>query len=109
MGTVTLMEGVVHPGGGLVVSGLHVPLPADEAAPGARLQVAVRPEDVDVVEPGASGAAAGVVTDCAYLGHGFRLRVRLDGGPEVVAQARAAAVAGQTVWLRARAASVIPA
>ena len=109
MGTVTLMEGVVQPGGGLVVSGLHVPLPADTAAAGARLQVAVRPEDVEVVDPGAPGAAAGVVAECAYLGHGFRVRVRLHGGPEMVAHARDAAQPGDIVWLRARAASVIPA
>jgi hypothetical protein len=50
-----------------------------------------------------------VVIECAYLGHGFRVRARLEGGPEVVALARAAAAPGQAVWLRARAGSVIPA
>ena len=46
--------------------------------------------------------------DCAYLGHGFRVRVATADGLEIVAHTRSALGPGQPVWVRIREAAVLP-
>ena len=108
VGTVTLLDGVVQPDGSLLASGVRLPLALQGAAPGTRVQVALRPEDVEVREREVEGSVAAVVTECAYLGHGFRVRARVAEALDVVAYARAAVEPGQAVWLRPGAAAVVP-
>ncbi len=76
-----------------------------DAAPGARVRLGVRPEELSAsTQPG--GEAAEVVT-AMVLGHHLQLVARLPGGPELLArQPRAAADpglatlrAGDPVWL----------
>jgi ABC-type Fe3+/spermidine/putrescine transport system ATPase subunit len=102
LGTVTMLDGEVQADGRVRVLGQALEL---SAAPGAPVRVAVRPENVEVGE-GPAGSA-GVVRDCAYLGHGFRVRVAIDG-VEIVAHARKAPAVGETVRVRIREAAVVP-
>jgi hypothetical protein len=72
------------------------------------VRVAVRPEDVEMHEDAAEGRLAGVVKECAFLGHAFRARVGVADGLDLVAYARAPLEPGRRVWLRAREGAVIP-
>jgi ABC-type Fe3+/spermidine/putrescine transport system ATPase subunit len=102
LGTVTLLDGEAQRDGRVRALGQEIEA---SAAPGARIRVAVRPENVEV--SGTPAGAAGVVRDCAYLGHGFRVTVSVDG-VEVVAHARGPLEPGQPVWIRIREAAVLP-
>jgi putative spermidine/putrescine transport system ATP-binding protein len=46
---------------------------------GERVTVGVRPENVELAEPGSDGAIASVVTDVAYLGEARRITVEATG------------------------------
>jgi ABC-type Fe3+/spermidine/putrescine transport system ATPase subunit len=106
LGTVTLLDGRGTGKGRVETAGQT--LAADGVAAGGRVRVAVRPEDVDVQPAAAADASAATVQDCAYLGHAFRVRVALDGGQELLAHTRTAVAPGERVWVRIRAASVLP-
>jgi ABC-type Fe3+/spermidine/putrescine transport system ATPase subunit len=69
---------------------------ADGLAPGAAVEIAVRPEALELVprpagDPGAAGGAnagswlRGMIEQSAYLGMSISYQVRTDGGPRVVA------------------------
>ena len=108
LGTVTLLEGQAQEDGSLVVAGQRLPLALPATLAGRRVRVALRPEDVEMHEDAAEGTVAGVVKECAYLGHAFRALVGVADGLDVVAYARGALEPGRTVWLRAREGAVIP-
>ena len=105
LGTVTLLDGEVQADGRVRALGRAL---AVEGEPGARVRIAVRPENVEVAGSETADAVSGIVRDCAYLGHAFRVRVATADGVEIVAHARAALTPGQTVWLRIREAAVLP-
>ena len=102
LGTVTMLDGEVQTDGRVRVLGQTLEL---SAAPCAPVRVAVRPENVEVGD-GPDGMA-GVVRDCAYLGHGFRVRVAVEG-VEIVAHTRLAPAVGEAVRVRIREAAVLP-
>jgi ABC-type Fe3+/spermidine/putrescine transport system ATPase subunit len=103
LGTVTVLDGEARPDGRVCTLGQVLDA---VAPPGARVRVAVRPENVEV--SGTPPGVAGVVRDCAYLGHGFRVRVATHDGVEIVAHARSALGAGQAAWIRIGDAAVLP-
>jgi len=105
LGTVTLLDAEAQADGRVRVADQ---LLRAVASPGARVRVAVRPENVEVHAAEAPESVAAVVRECAYLGHGFRVRVGLADGLEIVAHARNAVKAGQPVWIRIREAAVLP-
>jgi ABC-type Fe3+/spermidine/putrescine transport system ATPase subunit len=105
LGTVTLLEGEAQADGRVRVAGQVLGV---TAPPGTRPRLAVRPENVEVDASETAEGAAAVVRDCAYLGHGFRVRVTLAGGVEMVAHARSGLDAGQPVRVRIRDAAVLP-
>ena len=61
--------------------------PRDDLRPGARVQLAVRPEWMDVFPPDAvpagENALAGTVREVVYLGETLHVIVTLPGGPDV--------------------------
>lgn len=105
LGTVTVLDGEAQADGH--VRALGQTLDAT-AAPGARLRVAVRPENVEVGDVEIPGGVTGVVRECAYLGHGFRVLVAAGNGVEVVAHSPRPLRSGQPVWVRIREAAVLP-
>ena len=105
LGTVTVLDGEAQADGRVRALGQTLEV---AAAPGARVRVAVRPENVEVGAGAAPDGVAGVVRDCAYLGHGFRVRVATADGLEIVAHTRSALGSGQSVWVRIREAAVLP-
>jgi ABC-type Fe3+/spermidine/putrescine transport system ATPase subunit len=108
LGTVTLLEGEALADGSLAVAGQTLPLSLPAVLAGGKVRVALRPEDVEMHEDAAEGRLAGVVKDCAFLGHAFRTRVALAEGLDLVAYARAPLEPGRRVWLRTRHGAVIP-
>ena len=106
LGTVTLLDGSGLEGGRARVAGQVLDVAG--AIAGVPLRLAVRPEQVDVHPGEVEGASAGIVVDCAYLGHAYRVRVAVHDGPELLAHARAALAPGQPVWVRVREACALP-
>jgi ABC-type Fe3+/spermidine/putrescine transport system ATPase subunit len=106
LGTVTVLAGEARADGRVCALGQVI---GATAAPGALVRVAVRPENVEVSAGAIPDGVAGVVRDCAYLGHGFRVRVKAADGIEIVAHARHALGSGQPVFIRIREAAVLPA
>jgi ABC-type Fe3+/spermidine/putrescine transport system ATPase subunit len=100
VGPATLLRGQAQADGTLLVAGQRVPLslPADLA--GRTVLVAVRPESVALSAYGAPGALPATVTECAYLGHTWKVVARVGGGLELTAYTGRAVDVGQPVSLR---------
>ena len=81
---------------------LAIEEPGAEAAPGAGLDVVLRPEQISLGPPEAAGAdRRGRIVDSEYYGHDQLVRVALDSGPELEARLRHA-----RAWSAAEAVSV---
>ena len=107
LGASNLVEGEVQRDGSLLVSGQRLPLALAPELAGRRVHVAVRAEDV-TVETAAGGAAPlATVVDRVYLGHGWRLRLRVGGELLLVAYTVRAVETGARVALRVRDAVVV--
>ncbi len=85
IGTTNLLDGVVDrrdagitlvrlTGGDLVGTSMN------GLAPGAPVELCVRPEAITLVEPGAAGSIAGRVEQAAFLGTTIQYQVRTGGG-----------------------------
>jgi spermidine/putrescine transport system ATP-binding protein len=101
IGTTNLLAGTVVSvaGDGAVLeleAGGRCVVGADGLAPGAAVEIAVRPEALELVprpagDPGGAGGAnagswlRGMIEQSAYLGTSISYQVRTDGGPRVVA------------------------
>ena len=101
IGTTNLLAGTVVSvaGDGAILeleAGGRCVVGADGLAPGEAVEIAVRPEALELVprpagDPGAAGGAnagswlRGMIEQSAYLGMSISYQVRTDGGPRVVA------------------------
>ncbi len=115
IGTSNIIEGTVDRVDGtraVLDYGAHgrVLLPADGVAAGNRVAVAVRPEKVEILEPGAVPSAGrcavqGTVGEVIYLGTSTNYTVRTSAGDEVIvfqqnaSSPAATAERGESVWL----------
>jgi iron(III) transport system ATP-binding protein len=107
LGAANLIEGEAQPDGSLLAAGCRLPLGLPIELAGRGVRVAVRAEDVAVETAAGSGTCTATVVDRVYLGHGWRLRLRVGGELTLVAYTVRAVETGATVALRVREAAVV--
>jgi spermidine/putrescine transport system ATP-binding protein len=81
IGTTNLFHGVVERDGAVrLSSGERMRIAHDGLAPGAEIELSVRPESISLVPPEAVGAIPATVIQAAYLGANVNYQVRTAGG-----------------------------
>ena len=81
IGTTNLLSGVVADAGCVVLkTGERVPAAVDGHAPGAAVELGVRPESIALLPALADGALPARVEQAAYLGTSVSYLVRTTGG-----------------------------
>ncbi len=81
IGSTNLLRGVVEADGSVRLSSGELTRAVHDAlGPGSEVEISIRPESIDLVAPGSSGAIGGQVEQAAYLGTNLSYQVRTAGG-----------------------------
>jgi spermidine/putrescine transport system ATP-binding protein len=81
IGSTNLLRGVVEADGSVrLTSGELARVAHDGLAPGAEVEISIRPESIELVPADAAGAIRGQVEQAAYLGTNLSYQVRTAGG-----------------------------
>jgi ABC-type Fe3+/spermidine/putrescine transport system ATPase subunit len=99
LGASNLLEGEAQADGCLVTAGKRLPLALPSALAGRTLRVALRAEDITVAPATDATACTATVVDRVYLGHGFRLTLRLGEELSLVAYTAQPFAVGDSVGL----------
>ena len=107
LGAAMLVRGQVQADGGLLASGLLLPLALPSDLAGRMVRVAIRPESVALLTDDGSGGLRAEVVERAYLGHGWRVVARLAEGLELTVHATHAVDVGEAVFVRPTAGMIV--